>query len=211
MKKALFILVLGSALLIAGSADVFAQGCGGMGGGMMGGGMMGGGMMGGMGHGGMGGGMRGGMMDDDHPMWKHVMALGLDDKQKDAIIEIKHRVMKDTIRKKADKQIANIELRDLLRKDTVDMKAVEAALKKIETLKTEIRLSHIKAKEEIKSKLTPDQRKKLKEMMEMRHGGMMGGGMMGGGMMGGMGCGMMHGGGQGMKETPAEKMEQMKH
>ncbi|HUI45928.1 MAG TPA: Spy/CpxP family protein refolding chaperone [Nitrospirota bacterium] len=144
-----------------------------------------GGMMGGMGHHDMGmmhgmGGMQGGgmMMGDDHPMWKHLMSLGLDDKQKDAIKAIRSKTMKDMIRAMADKQIAGIELKDLLDKDPVDMKSVEALVRKNESLKTEMFLAHLKAREEIKSLLTPDQRKRLKEMMEAGHGescSMMGG------------------------------------
>lgn len=174
-----------------------------MGGGMMGGGMMGGGMMGG---GMMGEGMMGeGMMGAEHPLWKSLKGLGLDEKQKDTAKRIIRKTMKEVIKKKADMQIAKIELRDALDEDTVDMKAVESKLKTIESLETDIHLSHIKAIEEIKSILTPDQRKNLKEMME-RHPMMKKMGMMQGkgcGMMGGM---MQHGG---MEKTssPAEENE----
>ncbi len=69
------------------------------------------------------------------------------------------------IKKKADEHIAEIELRDLLDLDNVDMKAVETKLKQIASLKTETQLSMIKALEEVKSKLTLEQRKKLKEKL----------------------------------------------
>ena len=97
------------------------------------------------------------------------MSLGLDEKQREAVREIKGRVMKDTIRKKADLEVARIDLKDLLHKDQVDMKAAETTLKKIASLQTDIRLSHIKALEEIKIKLTPEQRIKFKETLEMGH------------------------------------------
>jgi Spy/CpxP family protein refolding chaperone len=112
-----------------------------------------------------------GMRDEmgaGHPMWKDLMALGLDEKQRDAINEIKDRVMKEVIRKRADERVAGIELKDLLDKDPVDIKAVEAKLKQMEAIKTEVRLSLIRAGEEAKSKLTADQRKKFKEMSAMR-------------------------------------------
>ncbi len=181
MRKSLFSMVLGVIFTAALALNANAQMCDCCKGG--GGGMQGC-MMGGMEHEGMGmGGMHGGgmMMDDDHPMWKHLMNLGLDDKQKDALRALRSRTMKEMARKRADMQIAGIELRDLLDKDPVDMKAVEAAAKKKESLKTEMFLAHIKAREEMKSILTADQRKKLKEMMHMGPGGC---GMMGG-MMGG--------------------------
>jgi Spy/CpxP family protein refolding chaperone len=120
------------------------------------------------------------MMDDDHPMWKHLMGLGLDEKQKEALKALHSKTMKDMTKRKADAEIASIELKDLLDKDPVDMKAVEAAAKKSGSLRTEMFLAHVKAHEEMKSILTPEQRKKLKEMMESGQGG-------GCGMMGGMG------------------------
>ena len=181
MRKSLISIFFGIIFIAAAALTAQAQACGGC--------MQEGGMMGGMGHQDMGmmhgmGGMQGGgmKMDDDHPMWKHLMSLGLDDKQKDALKALRSKTMKDMVKKKADMQIAGIELKDLLDKDPVDMKAVEASMKKNESLKTEMFLAHIKAREEMKSLLTPDQRKKLKDMMEAGPGA-------GCGMMGGM----MHG------------------
>jgi Spy/CpxP family protein refolding chaperone len=101
-----------------------------------------------------------------HFMWRKLMSLDLSEKQKTALKEIKRRTMKETIKKKADIEIARIELRELLDKDSVDMGAVEAKLKKTESLRTELRLSHIKAREEMKAILTPEQRKKFKEELE---------------------------------------------
>jgi Spy/CpxP family protein refolding chaperone len=139
------------------------------------------------------------MMDPEHPMWGHLMGLGLDEKQREAIKEIKSRVMKEMVKKRADERVAGIELKDILDKDHVDMKTVENKLKQIEILKTEMHLSLIRAREEIKSKLTPEQRKKFKGTMEMRpmtgDRGMMGGTMRGGTEM----------------NPPSEKMEHMRH
>ncbi|MEW6002351.1 MAG: periplasmic heavy metal sensor [Nitrospirota bacterium] len=157
----LFVLVT----LMFGASNLSAQACGCIDrmGGMHDGDMsMMGGMMGGMGRHGM---MQG--IDANHPLWRMLMNLGLDSEQKEALKEIKSRVMKETIKKIADKSIAELEVRDLLDEDPVDMKAVEDKLKRIETLRTEILFSHIKALEEMKSKLTPDQREKLKGLMEM--------------------------------------------
>ncbi|MFA4918794.1 MAG: periplasmic heavy metal sensor [Thermodesulfovibrionales bacterium] len=117
-------------------------------------------------------------------MWEHLMGLGLDEQQREAIKEIKSKVIKEAIRKRADERIAGVELKELLDKDPVDMKAVEAKLKQIETLKTEMYLSLITATEEVKSKLAPEQRKKFREMQEMDPPGPhMRGGMMRGGVM----------------------------
>jgi len=180
MRKSLISIFFGIIFIASAALTAQAQMCGGCMG-EKGGGMQEGGMMEGMEHQGMGmmHGMGGGMMtDDDHPLWKHLMGLGLDDKQKDALKALRSKTMKDMVKKRADMQIAGIELKDLLDKDPADMKAVEASLKKKESLKTEMFLAHIRAREEMKALLTPDQRKRLKEMGAGRGAGC--------GMMGGM-------------------------
>jgi len=177
MRKILIGTIFGFMFIFALSLNAYAQMCGCMG---ESGGAMRGGMMEGMEHHGMSmmhamGGM---MMGDDHPMWKHLMSLGLDEKQKEALKALRSKTMKEMTKKSADEMIAGIELKDLLDKDPVDMKAVEAAVKKRESLKTEMFLAHERAREEMKAILTPEQRKRLKEMMESGHGaacGMMGG------------------------------------
>jgi len=134
------------------------------------------GMMQGREHQGMG--MMGGMMmGDDHPMAEHFADLGLDEKQKEALKALRSRMMKEMVKKRADVQLAGIELKDLLDKDPVDMKAVETAAKKRDSLKTEMFLAQVKAHEEMKSLLTADQKKRLKEMMGSHGAGctMMGG------------------------------------
>jgi Spy/CpxP family protein refolding chaperone len=173
MKRVLAGILLGFLVLVFASHDVSAQTCctsAGSGGGFSEEGMP---MMSPMRHDGRG------MIGREHHFWRALMSLSLDEKQREAVREIKSRVMKDTIRRKADLELARIDLKDLLHKDQVDMKAAETTLKKIASLQTDIRLSHIKAREEIKAKLTPEQRMKFKETLEMgpmpermMHGGM---------------------------------------
>jgi Spy/CpxP family protein refolding chaperone len=187
MKRAVFLLVAGLVVCLAFAYGAEAQMVGqkgmmkGAGGGMMGGGMAdcGCGMMqGGMGammpgcgmmqgRGMMGKGMMRGKMMGSHHRMMHICMnyLGLDAKQKQQIREIKLASMKDVIHKRADMQIARLELRDLLSQDPVDMKAVVAKVKQIEGLRTDIQLALIKTKEEVKAKLTPEQRQKLMQMM----------------------------------------------
>jgi Spy/CpxP family protein refolding chaperone len=95
-------------------------------------------------------------------MSKRLMNLGLNEKQNEAIKEINRKVLKSAIRKRADLEIAGIELRDILDKDSVDLTAVEALLKKIESLNADIHFLHIKAMEEIKALLTLEQKKKMR-------------------------------------------------
>ncbi len=108
-----------------------------------------------------------GMMMRDHHMWKLLAGLGLDEKQKEAIKEVRSRVAKDIVKKRADLEVARIDSRDILAKDQVDMAAVETNVKKMASLQADIRLAHIKAMQEIKAKLTPEQQKKFQEMREM--------------------------------------------
>jgi Spy/CpxP family protein refolding chaperone len=150
MKKVLVGFALSFALLISASQYSFAQMCGPAGGGLPQ-----------MRHDEIG------IRYKGHHLWRLLASLGLDEKQKEAIKEIKSRVAKDTVRKRADLEVAGIELRDILDKDQVDMAAAEATVKKMASLQADIRLSHIKAMQEIKAKLTPEQRKKIKEMREM--------------------------------------------
>jgi len=89
--------------------------------------------------------------------------------QKTAIHEIFTIMKKDMIQKRADLKIAKIDLQEQLSKDNVDMVAVESQLKKIEGLKVAMKLNMIKARQEIKSKLTPDQQKKIREFMHKSH------------------------------------------
>jgi Spy/CpxP family protein refolding chaperone len=98
-------------------------------------------------------------------------ALGLDEKQKEAVQAIHFRTKKEMVRIRADVQVAEIELKEILSRDPVDLKAAEAAVKKIEGVKSEMRMLHIKAMEEIKANLTPEQKKKFISTMGM---GMMG-------------------------------------
>ncbi len=102
----------------------------------------------------------------DPPLAMLLMDLGLDEKQKESVRAIKSGLMKNTVRLKSDVQIAMMEMRDILDKDPVDMKAAESKLKKIESLQISIELSGIKALEEVKSKLKAGQRIKLRELLE---------------------------------------------
>lgn len=130
-----------------------------------------------------------GMGMHEGPLMKHVMALGLDEKQKETVQAIHFRWKKDSIRKKAEIAVAEMELKEILSKDPVDVKAAEQKIRQVETLKADMHIAHLKTHEEVKATLTPEQKKKLRSMKEM--------GPMGMGHMGCMdrkgGCMMMQG------------------
>jgi Spy/CpxP family protein refolding chaperone len=123
-------------------------------------------MMGGQGMAGGRGMMGDRMMEVEHHLARVLDGLNLDEQQKKAIGEIRSTIKKDTIRKMADISITRIEIRDLMLQEPLDIKAVEAKVKQLGMLRTEMHLAHLKALESIKAKLTPEQRKKLMEMMK---------------------------------------------
>ena len=108
-----------------------------------------------------------GMWDGAHAMYV-ISALGLDDNQSTEVKAILLKLQKDMIQKRTDIQVAEIELREVIEKDSVDVKAAETRLKQIASLKTDAAMMHILGIEDVKAKLTPEQKKKLSEMMQMR-------------------------------------------
>jgi Spy/CpxP family protein refolding chaperone len=89
--------------------------------------------------------------------------LNLNEKQKATIRDTRSKFMKDAISKMAEVRIAKLELRDILAKEPANMQFVETKLKEIASLKVEMRLARIKAMEEVKAQLTPEQKKKFRD------------------------------------------------
>ena len=161
-------------------------------------------------------------MDSEHMshiMMGKLMSMGIDERTMEDIKTIYLKCNKDAIKKKADIEVAEIELRELLDKDPVDLAAAEAKIKEMAALKADLKIEHMKSMEEIKGKLTPEQRRKFHALMITMHMGGMGmegmhHEMRGGdkGMSGGKcikcgKCGMMRGmehSGDGRSEMPAE-------
>ena len=116
----------------------------------------------------MGKGMKMGMdmeMFDEMPMMGRMMSLDLNDKQKEDIKAIHMKLKKEVIKKKADIEISEIELKEIMIKEPVDIKAAEAKIKQMESLQSDVKILHLRAREETKKKLTPEQIKKLNSSM----------------------------------------------
>ena len=110
-----------------------------------------------------GAGMHGeGMGPWHHAFQDRLNALSLDQTQRTAVREIQNRTKKDQVKKRAELQVAMLELDELLEADTADLKAVEAKMKQVESLRTSLHLAMIKEQEEIKARLTPEQRTQLR-------------------------------------------------
>jgi Spy/CpxP family protein refolding chaperone len=129
--------------------------------------------------------------------------LGLSEKQKGNMEEIRNKYTKEIIRQDAELRIAEMDMEGLLKKDDINLSKVKDALKKAEGIETQIRYLRIGAFVEARKILTEEQKGKLKELMEKTPammgemmkgmmkcemmegmGRMMGGGMMGQEMMG---------------------------
>lgn len=73
----------------------------------------------------------------------------------------KHETRKDDVRRNAEITVARMDLVELARKTPMDINAIEGRLKQISALDLNVQLSHFKAMAEIKSKLTPEQKRRL--------------------------------------------------
>lgn len=185
-------------LIVPGSPAFAHQEGGTAGGGRHDGLMMGGGMMGMM-HQGMGRGGHHGMMGHadatERPlislMLQNREELGLTPEQIQKLETLRLDFRRAAIKQSADLQVAELELAELRKKQPVDLAKVEAQVKRIETVRTQQRLSRIKVIEEGKVLLTPEQREKLDTLGPRAGGGhatgMTGCPMMMGGMGGTMG------------------------
>ncbi len=91
--------------------------------------------------------------------------LGLSDDQVRRMEQLRTEFEKESIRKDADIRIAEMDLEALLDTPNVDMAKVEAKVREIEKTRADLRLARIRAIEKGKGQLTPDQRKKLQEML----------------------------------------------
>lgn len=124
-------------------------------------------------------------------MLQNKEALKLAPEQVQKLETLRLNFRKAAIKRSADLQVAELELDQLRRQQSVDLAKVEAQVKRIETLRAEQRLSRIRTIEEGKALLTAEQREKLKTLGQAGVGGhakgMMGCPMMMGGMTGMMG------------------------
>jgi len=91
--------------------------------------------------------------------------LELTDKQVTDLKSIKMDFQKGKIRAEADLKIAELELKSLMHDDEAPIKDIEAKLKAAASLKTEMKLSHIKAYRKAKALLTSEQMEKMKKGM----------------------------------------------
>ena len=119
--------------------------------------------------------------------------LGLSDAQRDKMADIRDRQQRKGIQARADIALAELDLRKLMRAENPDGRAIDAQIDRLAALRAGLHKARVAAMLERRAVLTPEQRKKLREMGppgRMREG------------MGGMREGM-----RGMREDGEERGE----
>jgi Spy/CpxP family protein refolding chaperone len=95
---------------------------------------------------------------------RHRHDLELSPQQVQDLENLRDGYQREAIRYEADIRIAEMDLQRLLKTDPVDLEQVKVKLQEIEHLKTETRLSRIRAIEQGKALLTPEQYEKLQSL-----------------------------------------------
>jgi len=108
--------------------------------------------------------------------------LGLTTDQERSLRELRTNFEKEAIRRTSEIDVAELELKELLEQEKVDLIKVEAWTKKIALLRADLRLARIKTIEAGKALLTPEQQRKLERLGHDARMGEPGKGMMGPGM-----------------------------
>ncbi len=98
---------------------------------------------------------------------EHAKKIGLTDQQIDKITPIHRAMQKNQVRFKADLKIAEIELMEIMDVKDFDIDKANAAVQKIAGIKTTHHLEMIKSMKEVRSILTDEEFKKMKQMMPM--------------------------------------------
>ncbi|MBI5197782.1 MAG: periplasmic heavy metal sensor [Nitrospirae bacterium] len=108
--------------------------------------------------------------------------LNLDDKQFEQLHKLYSEYEKEMVKRHADIRVGEMEMGDLLEAKKIDMGAVEKAVKKVESLRSELSLYRVKALMRTKEFLTEEQFDKFREYTvgrmsyPMMRGGMYGSG-----------------------------------
>jgi Spy/CpxP family protein refolding chaperone len=98
-------------------------------------------------------------------MLRHREKLGLTAIQVKSLEQLRNDFQKESIRKDADLRVAEMDLNGLLGGEKIDMPKVEAKVREIERLRTDLRLARIRTIQKGIDLLTADQRKKLQDLL----------------------------------------------
>jgi len=93
---------------------------------------------------------------------KFKQAMAITDEQERQLQGINTNYKKTKIKMKAEVELANLDLHELLRNDQASLSDIESKLKNVHTLKADLLMASIKAKREAKAVLTDEQRQRMK-------------------------------------------------
>ncbi|MDX1412054.1 MAG: Spy/CpxP family protein refolding chaperone, partial [Nitrospirales bacterium] len=97
---------------------------------------------------------------------KFKQAMAITDAQEDQLKSINTNYKKTKIKMKAEVDLANLDLHELLRNDQAPLSDIESKLKNVHILKADLLMASIKAKREAKAVLTDEQRQRMKAVHE---------------------------------------------
>jgi len=95
-----------------------------------------------------------------------LQGLELTDEQQKKIADIRDTQTRANIQARGNLQIAQLDLRKLIRVDKPDQRAINAQIDRIGTMRTNLQKSRISSMLEIRAVLTPEQRQQLRENIE---------------------------------------------
>jgi Spy/CpxP family protein refolding chaperone len=98
-------------------------------------------------------------------MLRHRHKLDLSLQQVQHLEDLRDGYQREAIRSDAGIRIAEVDLKRLLKADTVNLEQVQVKLQEIEHLRTEIQFGRIRAIEQGKALLSPEQREKLSALL----------------------------------------------
>src|SRR5262245_26613435 len=111
----------------------------------------------------------GNMKSEERPLIAFILRnrekLDLSAAQVKSLEQLRNDFQKESIRRDADLRVAEMDLNGFLVPDKIDMAKVEAKVREIERLRSELRLARIRTIQKGKEVLTADQRKKLQELL----------------------------------------------
>ncbi|MGE5216926.1 MAG: Spy/CpxP family protein refolding chaperone [Chloroflexota bacterium] len=94
--------------------------------------------------------------------------LRLSPEQVKKLEQLRDNFQRQSIRADADTRILEVDIAELLDQANVDVAKVEAKIRAVEKLRADLRIARIRAVEQAKAVLTPEQRKKFDESIEPR-------------------------------------------
>lgn len=109
------------------------------------------------------------MKNEERPLIAFILRnrekLDLSSAQVKSLEQLRNEYQKESIRKDADLRVAEMDLGGLLNADKIDMGKVEAKVREIERLRSEVRIARIRIIQKGKEVLSAEQRQKLQELL----------------------------------------------